>query len=244
MPAIIGITADQKVGHRPHYPDPLTQDLLPHNYVQAVVEAGGLPLVLPVGEEDLVASYADLLDGLILTGGYDLSPQLYGEEAQASLKATHWGRDRSEIAIAQAIIDQHKPVLGICRGLQLLNVMFEGGSLYQDLADHPTAHLKHVQESSLKTPIHAVDLEEGSYLAELLGTKIEINSLHHQAIKQVGQGFQMVGQASDGVIEACEKVNAEDYIVGVQWHPEHMFQHDAIQMKLFEDLVGRSQSSK
>jgi putative glutamine amidotransferase len=199
-------------------------------YLQAIDAAGGVPVVLtPAHAGAGLRALHDLLDGLVLTGGEDVEPARYGEPTAHPTVWTVPERDRLEFQVLEWALAEGRPVLAICRGLQVLNVAL-GGTLYQDLPserpEHP-AHDQSVAEPAVPrpTPFHRVDVTPGSRLAELVGAAtLEVNSLHHQAIRRVAPGLRAVGHAPDGLVEAAEVEGGGpgDLVVGVQWHPEEL----------------------
>ncbi len=196
-------------------------------YIDAVVQAGGFPVVLPpVADMRALRGMFERVDGLILTGGVDVAPELYGEERHPRLGAVHPERDTAEVPLARWAVAEHKPLLGICRGIQLLNVAL-GGTLYQDLETQRPGPIDH--EISAKHECwegldHGLTLAEDSRLAELLGeSELQVNSLHHQALKDVAPGLRVVGHAPDGVIEAVEGTDG-GFVLAVQCHPEQLWQ--------------------
>lgn len=239
MEPVIGITADSTFVNDRSYPEPHKVNFSPRNISKAVTKTGGIPVIIPVNEPDVARKYADILDGLILAGGEDVSPGLYGEDARSTVKATYPKRDVAEVAIAKEMLDQQKPILGICRGLQLLNVIF-GGTLYQDLSENEDIFVKHIQETESNHPIHTVKVSEGSYLSSFLSEEIFVNSFHHQIIRKLGPGLKVGATSSDGVIEAIEMLNDNHSIVGVQWHPENLYYKDEDHIAFFENLIARS----
>lgn len=192
-------------------------------YISAVVAAGGVPLLLPlVDDEDVLRASYDLIDGLLLAGGGDVEPHHYGEEPIPELGAVDPLRDRVELWLARRAAAEAKPILAICRGIQVLNVAL-GGSLYQDIAAQLRSEVVH-NSSAIKQDwsymAHELRLEPGSQLAQLLGVeRLPVNSLHHQAVKAVAPGLQAVGWSPDGVVEALESTGGR-FIIGVQCHPE------------------------
>lgn len=178
------------------------------NYLNAIEKAGG------VGD----AMYAPILDangydGLILAGGSDISPELYGDINNGLSVGMDLEREKSDKIMADAFIKAGKPVLGICRGMQMLNVLF-GGTMIQDLGDKCAVH---TPENGVDKS-HAVDIEKGSVLFEIYGESAEVNSAHHQALKDVAEDFTVTARAKDGTVEAIEHKTLK--IFGVQWHPE------------------------
>lgn len=242
MEPIIGITADSTFVDNRSYPEPHKVNFSPRNISKAITMAGGIPVIIPVNEPRLAEKYADIVDGLILAGGEDVSPALYGEDARRTIRATYPKRDEAEVAITEKIIDQAKPVLGICRGLQLLNVIF-GGTLYQDLSENEKVFVKHIQETPSNHPIHTVKIEENSYMASFLSEELFVNSFHHQIIRDLGADLIIGGTSSDGVIEAIEIIEKNISVVAIQWHPENLYYKDQNHFALFRNLIERSKQS-
>jgi putative glutamine amidotransferase len=193
----------------------LSAALVPHAYVWAVERAGGRPLLVPP-LEDTVEETLDVLDGLVLSGGADVDPRSYGSTHHPETRATQPGRDRAELALLRAALSRGLPVLAICRGMQLLNVL-HGGTLHQHLPEF-VGHTGHRERHGMFSS-HDVRLQPGSRLATLLGDRVEVRSSHHQGIEQLGQGLEAVGWAEDGAIEAIEDPTAR-FALGVLWHPE------------------------
>lgn len=192
-------------------------------YVDAIVAAGGIPLLIPPLQDDalLHALYARL-DGLLLAGGGDISPAYYGEEPHEQLGTIDPLRDRAEMPLARWAVADGKPVLGICRGAQVLNVAM-GGTLYQDITTQITTDLEHDLSYKFEDwtyMAHELRMDPGSRLSGLLGAqRMLINSLHHQSVKTIAPGLRAVAWAPDGVVEALEGVNGH-FLMGIQCHPE------------------------
>ena len=192
-------------------------------YIESVRKAGGIPILLPHSPEDAQA-LALRCDGLLISGGPDIDPSLFGEQPVPKLGSICPERDASEYALLQAFLAVGKPILGICRGMQILNA-FCGGTLYQDLGSQYTEApvQKHVQEAPRWFTSHEVTVVQGTKLSAMLqAEKIGVNSYHHQAVKDIAPGFTITATAHDGVIEAIEKLD-HAFCVGIQWHPECMF---------------------
>ncbi len=190
-------------------------------YPQAIVNAGGRCVLLPCyASTDNVKEVVDMLDGLVMPGGADVEPSLYGEERLPECGMSMLTDDNYDIALIRECVAQGKPILAICRGMQILNVAF-GGTLYQDI---PSQYGKDVFHSMYEGGIenfHIVKMAEDSHLAGIFGaTEVRTNSSHHQAVKDLAEGFRIVGRALDGTVEAME--NEDGSILCTQWHPERM----------------------
>ena len=211
-----------------------------NDYVKAIEKAGGIPIILPLilNEEDVEAQ-VEAMDGILLTGGYDVHPQFYGEEPMEKLGFVLQERDKHEIELIKSAMEMKKPIFGICRGIQILNVAL-GGSLYQDISYIDGSNIKHMQNSLKGSPSHTVDILKGTKLFEELGEKTLTNSLHHQALKEPAEGLEITALSKDGVVEALE-YSGDNYVLAVQWHPEMMFENYPKMLKLFERLVAESQ---
>lgn len=200
----------------------------PTSYTKAIIEAGGNPVLLNVTRDDeMIEQYAALVDGVLFSGGDDVDPAAYGEEQI-------WGcgdivplRDDFEIKLLHVLLEKYpeKPILGICRGTQVLNVAM-GGTLYQDLKSQVEGCIRHQQQQLSRYASHATIVDEGTKLHEIYGsTKVMANSFHHQAVKEIGRDLVITARSSDGVVEGFEKPD-HPYFVAVQWHPERLVEHD------------------
>ena len=189
------------------------------DYVDAVVRAGGVPLIIPFStDKEVIISQAQLIDGLILSGGHDISPYNYGQEPSQKIGETFPERDTYEIILLEESKKRNIPILGICRGFQLINVA-AGGTLYQDLSLIPGNILKHFQGSKPTLKTHMIKIEENSVISSIFGKETMVNSFHHQVINKVANDFIVVAKASDGVVEAIEHKTYK-FLVAVQWRPE------------------------
>jgi putative glutamine amidotransferase len=210
---------------------------LPVEYVQAVRRAGALAWLIPPGEPRLAELVAEL-DGLVLSGGGDVDPALYaGASAHPELYGVHRERDATELALARAAFERRLPTLGICRGCQVINVAF-GGSLFEHLPDHVGEALAHRGDAPGTSRLHAVEIAPGSRVAAIVGELApRTASSHHQALRRVAEGLEVVARASDGTIEAVERRDHPFYLA-VQWHPEETAARDPGQQRLFDALAG------
>ncbi len=215
-------------------------------YVQALAKAGAAPLLVPpIADRSLLRSLYERLDGLLLAGGRDIDPTYYGETLHEKCIPDLAARDEMELVLTRWAVDEGKPLLGICRGIQVLNVAL-GGSLYQDIdAQVPGAerHAWHDGYPRDHLP-HQVTVAAGTHLASIVGTAhLPVNSLHHQAIKDVALGLAAVARASDGIIEAAE-VEGHPFALAVQWHPEELIENDVRARQLFAALIEACQRRK
>lgn len=225
MKPIIGITSNIDS----------TAHMLQNTYIQAVITGGGIPFVIPTGVESDVQQITALLDGLIVSGGGDMNPVLFNEEPLPQLGNVTPERDSSELKLVTHMLAADKPILGICRGHQVLNVAL-GGTLYQDIISQTASPvLQHDQKAKREHPSHAVHIEKGTILESITTSeKIMVNSFHHQALKDIPSPLIVSGKSSDGIVEAVESTD-HHFVVGVQWHPEALMQNeDQVSMRLFE----------
>jgi putative glutamine amidotransferase len=209
-------------------------------YTRALDLAGGAPVLIPLNlNEDTLGAIFARLDGLLLQGGVDVHPREYGEEVAPYCGEIDPARDATELRLTRWALQQHLPILAICRGIQLLNVA-AGGSLYQDIATQVPNALPHphVQGNPYAFRAHAISIEPDSHLARALGTThLEVNSLHHQAIKHLAPGFRITARAPDGIIEGIEANHAHHFALAVQFHPEWMIDDDPRMLGIFHAFV-------
>ncbi|NIQ07289.1 MAG: gamma-glutamyl-gamma-aminobutyrate hydrolase family protein [Candidatus Korarchaeota archaeon] len=229
MRPFIGITASHQNDFNAYYS--------PKNYSNAIIEAGGLPVILPItSEEEIIEHYLAKIHGFLLAGGGDPDPQLFDEEPHPGLGEIDPYRDSFEIALIKKALEERKAILGICRGCQILNVA-AGGTMIQSLEGQKEDIIKHRQDAPFHYPTHTVKLVEDTILRQIFGTtELRVNSSHHQAIKDVSPDFIISARSEDEVIEAIEKKKGE-FAVGVQWHPEAMFEKNRVFLKIFEKFV-------
>lgn len=223
MRPIIGLSAD--------YSYELSKHCLGDAYVASVRAAGGEVVILPPSDDEgTIARYLDICDGLILSGGGDLDPVFWGEQPSVRLGEVCPRRDVFELALARQALALDIPLLGICRGCQVINVA-AGGSLLQDLS----SDLCHNQKAPRDYPFHAIFIEPETILARLIGqTEVRVNSFHHQAIDKPARGLFISARTADGTAEALESP-AGNYLLGVQWHPETL--RDRTSHLIFSGLV-------
>lgn len=210
-------------------------------YFGGIETAGGLPVLLPLSEDSrLWDVYLESFDGFIFTGGQDVSPHYYGQEPVPQCGYQSQLRDQQEIYMAKALLELDKPVLGICRGLQVMNVAC-GGSLYQDLPTQAPSPVVHRQTMPYDLPHHQVTILPGSLLHRSIGlTNLSVNSMHHQAICTPAPGLLVSARAEDRIVEALEHPDKRFYL-GVQWHPEHLWQSYPSSENLWAAFVSACQ---
>ena len=214
---------------------------LPAEYSDAVRRAGGIPLLIPPGEEQ----WTDLLphlDGIILAGGGDMDPALYAGNHHETIYMIDPERDNSELTLTNQVIEKGLPTLGICRGMQVINVAL-GGTLIEHLPDEVGEDVAHRMPPREPT-IHGVDVMPGSKLADILQSqRIESASWHHQAVRSVAEPLAVTAHAPDGIVEAAELPD-HPWLVAVQWHPEITAADDPVQQRLFDALVAVAKEEK
>jgi putative glutamine amidotransferase len=221
--------------------------IMSNRYVHVLAEVGAIPWLIPLlpNDTETLRAIYDRLDGLFLTGGVDVDPSNYGEVKSAVCGRTDADRDAVEIQMVKWTIEDKKPLLAVCRGLQVLNVSL-GGTLFQDLGEHYSRALKHDHFPKADgTPTrdylsHAVKIDPNSRLAHYLGADFApVNSMHHQGIKRLGAGLVANAWAPDGLIEGIERPDGQ-FLVAVQWHPEELTNSDAGMKRLFTAFMEAS----
>ncbi|WP_313894588.1 gamma-glutamyl-gamma-aminobutyrate hydrolase family protein [Psychrobacillus sp.] len=208
------------------------------NNIHAISEFGGVPIVLPNIEGESVDAIANMIDGLLLTGGGDIDPTLFGEEPQPALGNITPERDVFEIALIEKMLELNKPILGICRGVQILNIA-AGGNMYQDIyTQSENKLLQHDQKAPSTHASHFVWVMKDSLLSDIVKVDtFKVNSFHHQAVRKVPEGFEVSAIASDGTIEAIESKN-HAFVIGVQWHPESLLlKKEAMSSTIFQAFL-------
>lgn len=208
------------------------------SYAEAVYRAGGTPIVLPLGNEELVETWVNMCDGILLTGGNDVHPFHYGHSAHDELGLTTPDLDQSQIMIIQYARQQNKPLFGICRGSHLINIAL-GGTMIQDIHAEIPDNLNHLDKGSRdKTLTHRVKIDRDSTLFNVLQEEeLLVNSFHHQAIGKLGEGLRCVAIAPDGVKEAIE--NEDGSIIGTQFHPEELGKFNDQMQQLLKVFVEK-----
>ncbi|WP_241680238.1 gamma-glutamyl-gamma-aminobutyrate hydrolase family protein [Metabacillus mangrovi] len=228
---IIGITGSQKDVKG------IDHSFVHSKYPEAVIRAGGIPVILPIGNDETAKRWIDVIDGLLLSGGEDVDPQSYGANPHPELGPVTLERDETEIALVKEAEKKRTPIFAICRGIASLNTAL-GGTLTQDIHSQLDEGIKHHQEGSRINASHDCEIEEGSRLHSILGdTQVSINSMHHQALAHVAENLKVVARAPDGVIEAVEGTEKDWSVLAVQWHPEEMAVKYENMQRMFDVFV-------
>jgi len=208
------------------------------DYSQAILHSGGAPVIIPAAQDrKSLERILSAVQGLILSGGPDLHPRRFGEEPLAGLGEVDEVLDQMELMAAGLAVEKNLPVLGICRGIQVLNVAL-GGTLYQDIPSQVPESICHTPKMDKAVNTHMVRIEAGCRLHKLFGKReIWVNGKHHQSVKDVAPGLAVTARAKDGVIEAVE-LPGRRFVTGVQWHPEGTWRDDPYSRKLFQAFVN------
>lgn len=211
---------------------------LHETYMQVITEAGGVAVVLPPVPPGQAIEHLSMVDGILLAGGGDLHGHWFGQPLHPLAREIDPERDCYEIALIKQAAEMGKPILGVCRGIQVINAAL-GGDIWQDLSLMSlTQEVNHFPQTPIWYGSHRVHIKEDSRLASILSnTDIWVNSTHHQAIQTLGEGLAAVGTSTDGIIEAVEGTG-ESFLVAVQWHPEKMTRHTPRMQRLFDALVA------
>ncbi|AVO00932.1 gamma-glutamyl-gamma-aminobutyrate hydrolase [Staphylococcus simulans] len=208
------------------------------DYIRSIVKQGAVPMVIPITDnDDIIEAQIRQVDALLLSGGQDVSPQLYNEDPQDKLGETLLARDVFDFKLIEKAKERFIPILGICRGAQVLNV-FHGGSLFQDTSYRQIQSLRHWQPTNPTEKTHEIRVFPNTRLSALFPEgRFYVNSFHHQVVNQLAEGFRVMAQSNDGVIEAFES-ESYPYMVGIQWHPEMLWYENSMDA-LFKDFVDQ-----
>ena len=218
--------------------------MLADDYVKAIEDAGGIPIILPVLQEIQSIDYLlKNLDGLVFSGGCDVSPVLCGEDSQKEIGELCYYRDLQEIELAKYVLDETDiPMLGICRGMQLMNVA-KGGNLIQHIDEDKYGN-HFFGNQNMCMPVHIVTTINGTKLHEMVGEDLRVNSYHHQSVNELGDGFNAVAQDSNGIIEAIEFSKRNAFTLAVQWHPEGIYTTVPEHKNIFRSLVDEARKKR
>lgn len=212
-----------------------------HPYISAIEGSGGTPILLPyVKDGETIDRFVNICDGFFFTGGADIDPRHYREEASSACGELQEHRDELEFKVFQRAIDTSKPILAICRGAQLVNVAL-GGTLYQDIPSEIHTQISHRQTEPKFSPSHEVRALDNTPLREIMGRdRITANSFHHQAIKTLGEGLEIMAVSDDKIVEAVY-LSGERYLRAYQWHPERLYEGNVYNRLIFDDFIKACQ---
>jgi putative glutamine amidotransferase len=234
---LIGISCRMDPGKNRFY--------LRKQYSEAIFEAGGVPVLLPlIPDPNFSRELFKSLDAIVISGSNsDVDPHLYGEEPHPKLGSVMCRRDKTDLALLEEVFRKKKPLLAICFGIQILNV-FLGGTLWQDIDSQVSNAMKHSQDSESDYRSHAISIRSHSLLDGLAGEKnTRVNSYHHQAIKKVAPRLMVSAKAPDGIVEAVELRDEKHFVLGVQWHPEIGWEINQLSRHIFSRFVAASKNS-
>lgn len=233
---LIGITTFREINQRGTY------NSLNYDYVKSVLNAGGVPLLIPLVDEKSASEYIDKIDGILFSGGEDVAPFYYNENPTRQLGGIDYNRDRLELKLFNLALEKKLPIFGICRGLQLINVACNG-TLYQDIDSQVDKVLGHHPNNVARNEFyHNVKIKENTKLKEIFNKElIFTNSFHHQSIKKIGDNLIVNALSEDGIIEGVEAKNLEEqFILAVQWHPENLCENYPEFLNLFKLFVEKA----
>lgn len=209
--------------------------LFSYDMIQAIFQSGAMPIPLPVVQRDKIHQQMDIIDGLVFSGGEDLDPHLYGETIQTNSHRIDPIRDKYEMELMEIALERNIPILCICRGMQLLNV-FCGGSLHADIGEIADDMLNHWETKEPWRSVHPVTMKSDHFASVVLGgTQINVNSIHHQSVKELGAGLEVIGHSEDQIIEAIA-MKGRSNVLALQWHPEMMAKQDDEGLRPFKWL--------
>ncbi|MEE1085577.1 MAG: gamma-glutamyl-gamma-aminobutyrate hydrolase family protein [Schaedlerella sp.] len=209
-------------------------------YIQSVRYSGGIPVILPlVRSDELLQEYVNFCDGFLFCGGNDITPLLFGQEPQNGNGKTNITLDLFQIRLMKCILKTQKPVLSVCRGMQVFNVACNG-TIFQDISLHTNSKINHMQQSDSREDLcHKIKTKSGSILRKYIGSCLYVNSFHHQAVDKIGQNISVSASSSDGIVEAIEMIS-HPFAIGVQWHPECMYRTSQEMRDLFTHFISHA----
>lgn len=214
------------------------------SYVDSVIRAKGIPFIMPITEdEEIIKKMAENADGIIMTGGVDVHPFRFDEEPIEKIGTISAERDEFDFKLMKYAVEMNKPIFGICRGIQVINVYF-GGTLIQDIPSQRNTNILHSQTAEYHTAAHKIQIVKDSIIYDMLGENSEVNSFHHQAVDKLAKDFRVTATAKDGIVEAIEYKKKDSFILGLQWHPELMSAKNVKMQNIFDMFVEVCKSRK
>lgn len=238
--SVIGITGNIMFDNESIYPKAYVSD----GYIASIARAKGIPFMMPICiDEEIIEGMVRSVDGVIISGGVDVHPFKYNEEPHPHIGTISKERDDLDFNVMKYALKMNKPILGICRGIQVINVYF-GGTLIQDIPSERNTNIKHSQSAPSYVPTHKVNISKDSLIYNILGEKNEVNSFHHQSVGTLAKDFKVSATASDDIIEAMEYKGKEAFILGIQWHPELLSSRVVSMQNVFDMFVEICKSRK
>ena len=214
------------------------------SYVDSVIRSKGVPFLMPITEdEEIIKKMAENVDGIIMTGGVDVHPFRFNEEPIEKIGTISAERDDFDFTLMKYAVEMNKQILGICRGIQVINVYF-GGTLIQDIPSQRNTNILHSQTAEYHVATHKIQIVKDSIIYDMLGESSEVNSFHHQAIDKLAKDFKVTAASKDGIVEAIEYKKKDSFILGVQWHPELMSAKSVKMQNIFDMFVEVCRSRK
>ena len=214
------------------------------SYVDSIVRAKGIPTIIPIIEdEEIIKKMLESVDGIIMTGGVDVHPFRFNEEPIEKIGTISAERDDFDFTVMKYAAEMNKPILGICRGIQVINVYF-GGTLIQDIPSQRSSNILHSQTAEYHVATHKIQIVKDSIIYDMLGENSEVNSFHHQAIDKLAKDFKVTATAKDGIVETIEYKKKDSFILGIQWHPELMSAKNVKMQNIFDMFVEVCKSRK
>jgi putative glutamine amidotransferase len=232
MKPIIGLALSNRVKSKKAY------SVINNDYIKAVQKAGGTPILIPFSDNiENIKVYIDKIQGIIFTGGEDISPLFYNEEPRKEVQCIIEERDKFELELFKEVYTKNIPILGICRGLQLINIAL-GGNLYQDINFQIPNSYGHAPRQTLRSNLyHSVKIEKSSRLFDIFKTEdLKVNSFHHQSVKKLGENLKISAVSNDNIVEGIESTN-DKFLLAVQWHPENLIENHPEFLKLFQTFI-------
>lgn len=214
-----------------------------YDFVESILKSKALPILMPIISKEYIRAQLKLVDALVLAGGEDVHPKYYEtDQTNPDHHDLSIERDEYELELLKQALQLGIPILLICRGMQLLNIV-QNGTLYSDIDSERPTNLKHLTIENRSQVVHDVNLKNNHFVSSLIGNTVKVNSIHHQSIKHLGDNLEIVGEATDGIIEVVTFKNRKD-IIAVQWHPEMMYEESEHAKKLFNWLIDEAKKNK
>ena len=222
----------------------IPKEFVNKSYIDSVIRSSGIPFIMPIVEDDkIIRGMIENVDGIIMTGGVDVHPFRFNEEPIEKIGTISAERDEFDFKVMKYAVEMNKPIFGICRGIQVINVHF-GGTLIQDIPSQRNTNILHSQTAEYHIATHKINIVKDTIIYDMLGETSEVNSFHHQAIDNLAKDFKVTATSKDGMVEAIEYKKKDSFILGVQWHPELMSAKNVKMQNIFDMFVEVCRSRK